>query len=328
MKPINNTNSFSLRRLVKVIGIDLRAYSFSRRMYIGIILIFLATQVGALNECVAFYKIGKMESTQILEHFTFLQVPLFYCFLFGMMLFSIATAYALGEKSDAIYYLKLPAANAEKFVSRAMIAVVEPIVMTLLALLTADLIRIGIVEYNIAVNPDYADALLTDNFKGLTIPHLLSKISWAFSHWFTMGVEGTMFPSDGYAVLSANPEYVGCAFTAFCVLVLAWMHSLALLVGHVWNRKPSVIFLLVLSALVFVIIRYYPYALKPLSPILIRMMNNQQYACIGFVVFDILLLGFCIINWWLSFRLFTRKQVVSQGRGLKMSLNRRKKEAV
>ncbi|MBR5149411.1 MAG: hypothetical protein IKV15_09510, partial [Bacteroidaceae bacterium] len=211
-------------------------------------------------------------------------------------------------------------------VSRAMIAVVEPFVMILLALLTTDLVRIGIVEYRIAVNPDYA--VLTDSFKGLTIPHLLSKISWAFSHWFTMGVEGTMFPSDGYAVLSANPEYVGYAFTAFCVLVLAWMHSLALLVGHVWNRKPSVMFLLILSVLVFVIIRYYPYALKPLSPILIRMMNNQQYAYIGFVVFDILLLGFCIINWWLSFRLFSRKQVVSQRWGLKLSLNKRKEEAV
>ena len=328
MKPINNTNSFSFRRLWQVIGIDLRAYSFSRRMYIGIVFIFLATQLGALRECVTFYKTGMIESAQMFDHFALQQAPLFYCFLFGMMLFSIAIAYGLGEKSDAIYYLKLPAANAEKFVSRAMIAVVEPIVMTLLALLTADLIRIGIVEYNIAVNPDYADALLTDNFKGLTIPHLLSKISWAFSHWFTIGIEGTMFPSDGYVVLSTNPEYAGYAFTAFCVLVLAWLHSFVLLVGHIWNRKPSVIFLLVLSALVFVIIRYYPYVLKPLSPILIKMMNNQQYACIGFVVFDFLFLGSCIFNWWFSFRLFTHKQVVSQGWGLRMFLNRSKEEAV
>ena len=326
MKPINNTNSFSLRRLWQVIGIDLRAYSFSRRMYIGIVFIFLATQLGALRECVTFYKADMIEPVQMFGHLVLQQAPLFYCSLFGMMLFSIAIAYGLGEKSDAIYYLNLPATNAEKFVSRAMIAVVEPFVMILLALLTTDLVRIGIVEYRIAVNPDYA--VLTDSFKGLTMPHLLSKISWAFSHWFTMGVEGTMFPSDGYAVLSANPEYVGYAFTAFCVLVLAWLHSLALIVGHVWNRKPSVMFLLVLSALVFVIIRYYPYALKPLSPILIRMMNNQQYAYIGFVVFDILLLGFCIINWWLSFRLFTRKQVVSQRWGLKLSLNKRKEEAV
>ena len=36
MKPINNTNSFSLRRLIKVMRIDLSAYSLSRRMYIGI----------------------------------------------------------------------------------------------------------------------------------------------------------------------------------------------------------------------------------------------------------------------------------------------------
>lgn len=326
MKPINNTNSFSLRRLIRVIRIDLSAYSLSRRMYIGMAFIFLATQLGALRECISFYKTGMIESAQMFEHFALQQAPVFYSFLFGMMLFSIATAYGLGEKSDAIYYLKLPATNAEKFVSRAVIAMIEPIVMTLLAMLTVDLVRIGIVEYRMAVNPDYA--VLTDGFKGLTIPHLLSKISWAFSHWFTIGIEGSMFPSDGYAVLSANSEYVGYAFTAFCVLVLVWMYSLALLVGHLWNRKPSVIFLLVLSALVFVIIRYYPYVLKPLSPILIKMMNNQQYACIGFVVFDFLFLGSCIFNWWFSFRLFTHKQVVSQGWGLRMFLNRRKEEAV
>ena len=169
MKPINNTNSFSFRRLIRVIRIDLSAYSLSRRMYIGMAFIFLATQLGALRECISFYKTGMIESAQMFEHFTLQIAPVFYSFLFGMMLFSIATAYGLGEKSDAIYYLKLPATNAEKFVSRAVIAMIEPIVMTLLAMLTVDLVRIGIVEYRMAVNPDYA--VLTDGFKGLTIPH-------------------------------------------------------------------------------------------------------------------------------------------------------------
>ena len=73
-------------------------------------------------------------------------------------------------------------------------------------------------------------------------------------------------------------------------------------------------FLLLLSALVFVIIRYYPYALRLLSPVLIKMMNNQEYACIGFVVFDILLMCLVIFNWWLSYRLFSRKQVVPVSR--------------
>ena len=73
-------------------------------------------------------------------------------------------------------------------------------------------------------------------------------------------------------------------------------------------------FLLLLSALVFVIIRYYPYALRLLSPVLIKMMNNQEYACIGFVVFDILLMCLVVFNWWLSYRLFLRKQVVPVSR--------------
>ena len=73
-------------------------------------------------------------------------------------------------------------------------------------------------------------------------------------------------------------------------------------------------FLLLLSALVFVIIRYYPYALRLLSPVLIKMMNNQEYACIGFVVFDLLLMCLAVFNWWLSYRLFSRKQVVPVSR--------------
>ena len=73
-------------------------------------------------------------------------------------------------------------------------------------------------------------------------------------------------------------------------------------------------FLLLLSALVFVFIRFYPYVLRLLSPVLIKMMNNQEYACIGFVVFDILLMCLVVFNWWLSYRLFSRKQVVPVSR--------------
>ena len=84
-------------------------------------------------------------------------------------------------------------------------------------------------------------------------------------------------------------------------------------------------FLLLLSALVFVIIRYYPYALRLLSPVLIKMMNNQEYACIGFVVFDILLICLVVFNWWLSYRLFSRKQVVPVSR---VNFFKNRKEAV
>ena len=171
MNTINN--NFSLRRLWNVLRIDLRAYTNTRMMYIGILFIFLASESGDLRHCIASYKMGVVDASQLFAMYVDGLAPMFYAFLVGMMLFSISTLSAMGEKNDAIYYLSLPASNKEKFVSRVLIALVEPVVFVILAMLIVDLLRIGIVDYRMGVNPDYA--VLSADFKGFTVPALLAK---------------------------------------------------------------------------------------------------------------------------------------------------------
>lgn len=325
MKPISNTNSFSLRRLAKVMRIDLSAYSLSRRMYIGVVFIFLATQLGALRECITFYKTGMIESAQMFEHFALQQAPVFYSFMFGMMLFSIATAYGLGEKSDAIYYLNLPASNAEKFVSRVAIAVVEPIVMTLLAMFTADLVRIGIVEYRMAVNPDYA--VLTDSFKGVTIPQILGSVQQTVQHWYSLG--GTDFVSaEGYISIAGFGfnAFRGIMMVLFGVVSIMFIHSWFLVIG-LYNFTP--IGILVIGTALILLKGKAIDAVVSAGDVTISTYGNLLQGHVAWsVVILILLISLTILCWRIGYRAFTRKQVVMPENFLTKLQQKRKEEAV
>lgn len=325
MKPISNTNSFSFKRLAKVMRIDLSAYSLSRRMYIGVVFIFLATQLGALRECVTFYKTGMIESAQMFEHFALQQAPVFYSFMFGMMLFSIATAYGLGEKSDAIYYLNIPASNAEKFVSRAVIAMIEPIVMTLLAMLTADLVRIGIVEYRMAVNPDYA--VLTDSFKGLTIPQILGSVQQTVQHWYSFG--GTDFVSaEGYISIAGFGfnAFRGIMMVLFGVVSIMFIHSWFLVIG-LYNFTP--IGILVIGTALILLKGKAIDAVVSAGDVTISTYGNLLQGHVAWsVVILILLISLTILCWRIGYRAFTRKQVVMPENFLTKIFSTRKEEAV
>ncbi len=325
MKPISNTNSFSFKRLAKVIRIDLSAYSLSRRMYIGIVFIFLATQLGALRECVTFYKTGMIESAQMFEHFALQQAPVFYSFMFGMMLFSIATAYGLGEKSDAIYYLNIPASNAEKFVSRAVIAMIEPIVMTLIALLTTDLVRIGIVEYRMAVNPDYA--VLTDSFKGLTIPQVVGGVQQVVQHWY--GFWGTDFiNAEGYISMAGygHNDFRGIMMILFGVVSIMFIHSWFLVIG-LYNFTP--IGILVIGTALILLKGKAIDAVVSAGDVTISTYGNLLQGHVAWsVVILILLISLTILCWRIGYRAFTRKQVVMPENFLTKIFSTRKEEAV
>lgn len=325
MKPTSNTNSFSLRRLAKVMRIDLSAYSLSRRMYIGIVFIFLATQLGALRECVTFYKTGMIESAQMFEHFALQQAPVFYSFMFGMMLFSIATAYGLGEKSDAIYYLNIPASNAEKFVSRAVIAMIEPIVMTLIALLTTDLVRIGIVEYRMAVNPDYA--VLTDSFKGVTIPQILGSVQQTVQHWY--GFWGIDFiNAEGYISMAGygHNAFRGIMMILFGVVSIMFIHSWFLVIG-LYNFTP--IGILVIGTALILLKGKAIDAVVSAGDVTISTYGNLLQGHVAWsVMILILLISLTILCWRIGYRAFIRKQVVMPENFLTKLQQKRKEEAV
>lgn len=242
MNTINNT--FSLRRLWNVLRIDLKAFTNTRMMYIGVLFILLASESGDLRHCIASYKMGVVDASQLFSMYVDGLAPMFYAFLVGMLLFSISTLSAMGEKSDAIYYLSLPASNKEKFVSRVLIAIVEPIVFVILAMLVVDLLRIGIVDYRMGVNPDYA--VLPAEFKGLTVPALLAKGWQTIQDMFAHG--GTEYVNAAGDISVAGfgfSTFRGVLMVLLCIVSLLFVHSLFLLIGSCWSSFTAITLVLV-----------------------------------------------------------------------------------
>lgn len=307
MNTINNT--FSLRRLWNVLRIDLRAYTNTRMMYIGILFIFLASESGDLRHCIASYKMGVVDASQLFAMYVDGLAPMFYAFLVGMMLFSISTLSAMGEKNDAIYYLSLPASNKEKFVSRVLIALVEPIVFVILAMLVVDLLRIGLVEYRMGVNPDYA--VLSADFKGFTVPALLTKGWQTIQDMFMHG--GTEYVNAAGEISMAGfgfSTFRGVLMVLLCIVSLLLVHSLFLLIGSCWTNFTAIA--IVTFGIALWLLRGKAIdAIASAGDVTLSAYGNLlQGGVVWSVVLLVALVALTVVNWRVSYRYFTRKQVV------------------
>ena len=307
MNTINNT--FSLRRLWNVLRIDLRAYTNTRMMYIGILFIFLASESGDLRHCIASYKMGVVDASQLFAMYVDGLAPMFYAFLVGMMLFSISTLSAMGEKNDAIYYLSLPASNKEKFVSRVLIALVEPVVFVILTMLVVDLLRIGLVEYRMGVNPDYA--VLSADFKGFTVPALLGKGWQTIQDMFMHG--GTEYVNAAGDISMAGfgfSTFRGVLMVLLCIVSLLFVHSLFLLIGCCWSNF-TVITLAIVGVSLWLLRGRAIDAVASAGDVTLSAYGNLlQGGVVWSVVLLVVLVALTVVNWRVSYRYFTRKQVV------------------
>lgn len=314
MNTINNT--FSLRRLWNVLRIDLKAYTNTRMMYIGILFIFLASESGDLRHCIASYKMGVVDASQLFAMYVDGLAPMFYAFLVGMMLFSISTLSAMGEKNDVIYYLSLPASNKEKFVSRVLIALVEPVVFVILAMLVVDFLRIGLVEYRMGVNPDYA--VLSADFKGFTVPALLGKGWQTIQDMFMHG--GTEYVNAAGDISMAGfgfSTFRGVLMVLLCIVSLLFVHSLFLLIGCCWSNFTVI-------TLAIVGVSLWQWSSRAIDAVasagdgVVTAYNGLLQHEVWSVIVLALLSALTILCWRVSYRYFTRKQIVMPSRHICM----------
>ena len=324
MNTINN--NFSLRRLWNVLRIDLRAYTNTRMMYIGILFIFLASESGDLRHCIASYKMGVVDASQLFAMYVDGLAPMFYAFLVGMMLFSISTLSAMGEKNDAIYYLSLPASNKEKFVSRVLIALVEPIVFVILAMLVVDLLRIGLVEYRMGVNPDYA--VLSADFKGFTVPALLGKGWQTIQDMFMHG--GTEYVNAAGEISMAGfgfSTFRGVLMVLLCIVSLLFVHSLFLLIGSCWTNFTAMA-LTIVGGTLFILRGRAIDAVASAGDGAVTAYNGLLQHEAWSVVVLLLLSALTILCWRVGYRNFARKQIVMPDGFLSKTIKNRKEAAV
>ena len=227
----------------------------------------------------------------------------------------------LKTKGRGLNYLMMPASNLEKFLSRALIVTIVLIVMAFAALLFADLVRMLCVPL-----------FEVKEFYGFTLPRILGEIGETFSSLYRTGSEEWDVIEGGIVTVIGNNPYKGCLTIGIFVMAILFGHSLFILGGCFW-RKAAIVKILLVWFMAGLTIAWIAIKLEPIMTDSSRIAEIfsfiDRFLPDAFPFIDIeslpealmllrsvgivLLLAFTILNWWLSYRLFSRKQVVAPG---------------
>ncbi len=213
-------------------------------------------------------------------------------------------------KGRALNYLVMPASKLEKFLSRAFINTVLVIVMAYVALFLADLVRMLCVPFFEA-----------DGFYGFTVHQIFVNLFDPFKAVFENGsTTNAVIVND--EVLTPVWSFGMCFMAVVCIVLSGlWSHSVFLLGGCIWRKgallktiaSAMIISLLVLWLLVNIAPSIDVWAENRLAPWLEqRFETEEDLLRVGFPIVAFLNLAFVVFNWWLAYRLFSRKQMISR----------------
>jgi hypothetical protein len=272
---------------------------------------FLGCQLMHINEIIEWSYLRSVPSNQFMPRLAENCTAFFYV----VSLFALICAAAdmssvpFNTKGRALNYLMMPATKLEKFFSRAFINIVLVIVMAYVALFLADLVRMLCVPFFEA-----------DGFYGFTVHQIFVNLFDPFK---------AVFENGSTNALIVNGEIVtpvwsfGMCFMAVVCIVLSglWSHSVFLLGGCIWRKgallktivSAMIISLLVLWLLVNIAPSIDVWAENRLAPWLEqRFETEEDLLRVGFPIVAFLNLAFVVFNWWLAYRLFSRKQMISR----------------
>lgn len=222
---------------------------------------------------------------------------------FGCILFIGGTYYAsyimetMNTQQKRISFLMLPATSLEKFVIRGLYVTIGFFVLMMVALLLAEATRFLFL-------PLFD---LPDVFHQSTLPYVFDRLNF-------------LVDSSSLTLSNTWPEeqYYSILLGQVCsLLYMGWMHSFFIMGGCYWQKHAYwktlglmiVAHILVLSVFVNVLLqlmennweKYY----EKLASIFEGVTINQSLT-----FFSILFLLLIALNWWLSYKLFTRSQVI------------------
>ena len=308
MNTINNKFSFS--RFAAVLKCDLME-NWVRYIGVFAILFFanLAYQLADIKDVVELSMLRGIPA-EYMKQLAIDCVPFFYGVLTLALMCAAAdmTAVPFKTKGRGMNYLMMPATNMEKFLSRVFINVVMVIVMAYVALFLADLARM----LYVAISD-------IEGFYGFTVPTVWNELFEPLRDTYKSG-------AVGYAIVDGEiirPEWgMGMAIMAVATLVLSvfYFHSILLLGGCIWRKGAflkTIASVLVISFLVLWMIAHVMPSLEPWFVEVIEPWAERTFVSeTVFVrfIFSIaipLYLVLISLHWWLSYRLFSRKQAVA-----------------
>lgn len=307
MNTINN--KFSFARLGAVLKCDLVEHRWSNiAAFFTLFVAFLVCQFTQMNELI---EISHIHSSISPEQYMPSLAANCTAFFYGVLALTLMCAAAdmcgvpLKTKGRGLNYLMMPATNMEKFVARALVNTILLIVMAFAALLLADLVRMLFVPL-----------FEVKEFYGFTLPRILVALGNPFSAAYSAGGEVWGPTVDGTVRVIGFSTYYGAVNVTTMVAAFLFAHSLFILGGCIW-RKAAIIKIwitqiVVTSAVVWIFVKLEPYVLPWLGDVLTSLFETEQQAGMTLMGIAIpVLLALTALNWWLGYRLFSRKQVVA-----------------
>ena len=307
MNTINN--KFSFARLGAVLKCDFVEHRWSNiAAFFTLFVAFLVCQFTQMNKLI---EISHIHSSISPEQYMPSLATDCTAFFYGILALALMCAAAdmcgvpLKTKGRGLNYLMMPATNMEKFVARALVNTILLIVMAFVALLLADLVRMLFVPL-----------FEVKEFYGFTLPRILVALGDPFSAAYSAGGEVWGPTVDGTVRVIGFSAYYGAVNVTTMVAAFLFAHSLFILGGCVW-RKAAIIKIwitqiVVTSAIAWIAIKLEPYVLPWLGDVLTSLFETEQQAGMTLLSIAIpVLLALTALNWWLGYRLFSRKQVVA-----------------
>ena len=222
---------------------------------------------------------------------------------FGCILFVGGSYYAsyimetMNTQQKRISFLMLPATSFEKFVVRGLYVTIGFFVLSIIALFLAEVTR-----YIFLPLFD-----MPDTFQQSTLPDVFARLN-IFADTTSLTLSNTWPEEQYYSVLLGQI----CS-----LLYMGWMHSFYILGGCYWQKHAFwktlglmiVAHVLVLTVFVNVLMELmennWEKYFEELESIFGGLTINQSLT-----FFSVLFLVLIVLNWWLSYRCFTRSQVI------------------
>ena len=295
---MNTNNYFSFSRLGLVMKRDfVENWKTNLYVFLGIFLAFLSVYLFNMLEYesrpskgITFYVFDHAEGFMVI-------------FIFLLLYFASITTNNMRTKEARIAYLMLPATSLEKFVSRVLYATVGVFVMILGASLLAEAVHW-------AFMPFFDE--MPDKFKVCVWPEVWGKIWNAINPFQTknvyLNVSVGSDPSTWQHVEKRQFFIYLMGYAAFL-----WKHSIFVLGGNYFGKHP---FLKTIGTMILVaILIAWPCTYIDWDDLkwIYDFLEDNKYwltedIVAGFVSF--IFFAFTIFNWWLSYKLFTRQQVI------------------
>lgn len=302
---MNTNRYFNFSRLTLVMKRDLMEnWKTNLYTFLGLFLAFLGVYLFQMYDYIDYDGVPNAFQTveRYISHHTGAFSVITSCLLFY---FASDSMRNMRNKEQRLAYLMLPATKLEKFISRGLYVTLGMFVMILLASLLAEAVHW-------AFMPFFDN--LPDKFKICVWPEVWEEIWETITPFQTKKV--ILGPLDYNNLPETLPWVEKSMFIEIMLayLVALWFHSLYILGGSYFGKyaffKTTGTLILIGAIVGYILSNINPKECFGWFEEFARMNEHWLTEDVAVGVTGFIVFCFIVLNWWLSYKLFTRQQVI------------------